>query len=735
MFFFAQIYEIGDNAFDVTGKSNSLPETVVLPNVEHIGKEAFKDQKATKIFELFSSLKEIEDGAFTDTSEIMAIRIHSFVPCKINKNAFVNMSENAVLYVPKNSKIIFEKTIPWSSFNVIEEIEPYENKKEDEITEVSDEIYLSRLKSISDSIKQVDRVYVQSLIEEISYNFLDVDNEEDYEEALRLIAFNRAFTPAIIPDLEYKLCGCWPNRYKLKLVNKAIIDTSTSPLLLSESLSVKSSDYHLVDDVKLPIQQAETLLNLPNTKTKEDSSVEVHFKEILKYLQNELSLARSSVKVAVSWFTNYALYKQIKELSENGVKIQIIINNDLINNGGYCLDLNKLIEANVEISLVEYPHLLHDKFCIIDDCVLINGSYNWTRFSENNYENISIFRNNKEIITMFIEEFEWIWNNAEYKCVVEMPETVSVHPEYDRSAFKQYITEELDAEARETSDDRDKITILQKASELNPEYFDKINPKAKETYKEAFSALQQSVTITKEVVAMVKDKPQPSTIKVSPAATTSFSNSQQTVTANNTVSKSNSTSTSVSAKPIVTKEDKAVVERIKASYLFMVLDVSGSMRDIYNAGHVYNITKKAVSAAFAVSDSKEISLWKFGDTSNYVGNIGVANISDINNVKCTGSGTNLNTFVCKADSSIKDNSLVVIFTDDDGGSIRAAVDGMKKRTTVFWQIIVYGKHTEIKSTINGIHNISLVCMSDYASKSENEINQVLLKDYIEWKKQ
>ena len=311
---------------------------------------------------------------------------------------------------------------------------------------------------------------------------------------------------------------------------------------------------------------------------------------------------------------------------------------------------------------------------------------------------------------------------AEHKDINTMPECVPPRPEYDRNAFKQYVTEELDAEARETSEQRDKITALQKAAKLNPEYFEKLNPNAKETLEEAFKVVEQSVTMTKDIAAMVEGKPMPSVVTLSQTDSASSASTTTKVAVQST------------AQPVVTKEEKAIVEKIKASDLFMVLDVSGSMQGTYSAGHVYNITKKAVSAALAVSDTQEVSLWKFGDSSSFVKNIGVANLSDINDVKCSNSGTELAKFVTNANSSIKDNSLVIIFTDDDGGSINGAVGGMKNRTDVFWQIIVYGSHNSISSAISGIPNISLVSMTDYASKGESEINQALLKDYINWKK-
>ena len=523
----------------------------------------------------------------------------------------------------------------------------------------------------------------------------------------------------MIPDLETEICVDWTNKYKLRFASTCIFDICSTPI----SMPIQDTKVYIEQGTikELPMMGSNNIGNL-NIVQNMTGEVDVHCTDILRHLQNELSIAERSIKVAVSWFTNYALFKQIKEHAQKGLDIQLIINNDSVNNGGYCLDFNELINAGVRISLVEYPHLIHHKFCIIDNRVVINGSYNWTRFSGNNYENIIIFRDNDYVTSSFNEEFEKMLQKAEHKDINTMPECVPPRPEYDRNAFKQYVTEELDAEARETSEQRDKITALQKAAKLNPEYFEKLNPNAKETLEEAFKVVEQSVTMTKDIAAMVEGKQMHSDVTLSQtdSVTSAFTTTKVAVQS--------------TAQPVVTKEEKAIVEKIKASDLFMVLDVSGSMQGTYSAGHVYNITKKAVSAALAVSDTQEVSLWKFGDSSSFVKNIGVANLSDINDVKCSNSGTELAKFVTNANSSIKDNSLVIIFTDDDGRSINGAIGGMKNRTDVFWQIIVYGSHNSISSAISGIPNISLVSMTDYASKGESEINQALLKDYINWKK-
>lgn len=717
---FLKCIEVIDaHCFEVSTKNETLPEHLVLPKIKYIGEFAFSNAKNIKSIEFPSTLSYIGDSAFNSTADNLKIICLSLVPFKLPYGTFQGISDNATLFIPKGTKVIYENMLPWSTFGNIEEFD-LDKDLCDKGRNVSDEHMYSRLKSIVDSIKNFDRIYLKEMLYDIAQSYQYVDNDVDYEVAMSLIRYNQRFNPVLIPDMEKTMCENWINKYKLRFLSTCLLDTSSTLISLPIQDSIESIESKSIGE--LPLLQGKNIetLHIIQDKTEE---VDVHCADILRFLQNELSLAEKNIKIAVSWFTNYALFKQLKDLADKGINIQLIINNDSVNNGGYCLNFNELIQAGIHISLVEYPHLIHHKFCIIDNKIVINGSYNWTRFSEKNYENIMIFRNNNYVIQSFDEEFENILKKAEHKDVDTMPTGVPTRPEYDRHAFKQYITEELDAEARETSDQRDKIKALHKASELNPEYFYKLNPKAKEILVEAIEVVKDSDAITKNIVAMVKCESQSS------AESTSINSkvSMQSIPSTNVVNHS-------SPKQVVTKEEKAIVDDIKATDLFMVLDVSGSMQNTYNAGHVYSITKKVVSTALTISDSQEVSLWKFGDSSSFVNNISISNLQDINKVKCLNSGTKLNSFIISANSLIKGNSLVIIFTDDDGGSINAAVEGMKNRSDVFWQIIVYGSHKSITSAINGIPNISIVNMTDYDSKNDFEITNAILKDYISWKK-
>lgn len=199
-----------------------------------------------------------------------------------------------------------------------------------------------------------------------------------------------------------------------------------------------------------------------------NTSVECYFEQIGEKIVKNIISAKKSIKIAMAWFTNFDIFRVIKhKLESSNVDITLVTNNDLINNGGYCLNLNELIDAGLKMYLYEYPDMLHHKFCIIDDEIVMTGSYNWTFFSEViNRENMLIIKNNEKLINDFTKEFDYIISGR--KPVEEMPDSVPERPEYDRSSFKQYISEELVIRTRKRiGNARENIS---RAKDLSPSY-------------------------------------------------------------------------------------------------------------------------------------------------------------------------------------------------------------------------------------------------------------------------
>ncbi len=198
-----------------------------------------------------------------------------------------------------------------------------------------------------------------------------------------------------------------------------------------------------------------------------NSDIQCLFEDIAQEIIKNILSATQSVKIAMAWFTNFDIFKVIKnKLETSNIEIILVTNNDLINNGGYCLNFDELIDAGLKIILYEYPEMINHKFCIIDNSLVMTGSYNWTFFAEAvNRENMLIIHDDK-VVADYNREFERIVDGR--PVIDKMPESVPERPEYDRSSFKQYVSEELVIRTRRHLGNS-KENML-KANSLSPSY-------------------------------------------------------------------------------------------------------------------------------------------------------------------------------------------------------------------------------------------------------------------------
>ena len=75
-------------------------------------------------------------------------------------------------------------------------------------------------------------------------------------------------------------------------------------------------------------------------------------------------------------------------------------------------EYQRLNDYGLEVYLDVHPEKLHHKVIIIDEKIVITGSYNLTRSAEiSNDENVLIIHN-EEIARIYLGEFEWIFLEA-----------------------------------------------------------------------------------------------------------------------------------------------------------------------------------------------------------------------------------------------------------------------------------------------------------------------------------
>lgn len=135
--------------------------------------------------------------------------------------------------------------------------------------------------------------------------------------------------------------------------------------------------------------------------------IKSYFKNIRIELLEKISNADKSIIVAVYWFTNLELFNALIEKLQEGVSVHLIIHNDFINNRESGLPFQEFIDNGGKFYFSDSKNPMHNKFCIIDQKVLINGSYNWTYFAEEkNRENILVIENENEVVNSFYDEFQ-----------------------------------------------------------------------------------------------------------------------------------------------------------------------------------------------------------------------------------------------------------------------------------------------------------------------------------------
>lgn len=176
--------------------------------------------------------------------------------------------------------------------------------------------------------------------------------------------------------------------------------------------------------------------------------IKTYFKNQKEIIISELNEAKASVKVAVAWFTNFDLFNALKNCISRKVKVELIIVNDEINNRIGGLNLQEFINSGGELYFGEDNHPMHHKFCIIDDEVLINGSFNWTYLAETiNHENITVFKGINGVTDVFNLEFEQLKNSlSKQKEVIPFLEA----PQRITSAFsiRNYLSNDIQVRAK-----------------------------------------------------------------------------------------------------------------------------------------------------------------------------------------------------------------------------------------------------------------------------------------------
>jgi mitochondrial cardiolipin hydrolase len=122
-----------------------------------------------------------------------------------------------------------------------------------------------------------------------------------------------------------------------------------------------------------------------------------------------LRTVKKSLDIAIFSLSNDTIYEAVKEVWNSNCNVRIIADDECCNN--YGSDIYRLAALGIPVKTDDSAkYHMHHKFAIIDESVVVTGSFNWTTQAVlNNQENI-LFIENKGLARQYTDEYNHLWN-------------------------------------------------------------------------------------------------------------------------------------------------------------------------------------------------------------------------------------------------------------------------------------------------------------------------------------
>lgn len=133
---------------------------------------------------------------------------------------------------------------------------------------------------------------------------------------------------------------------------------------------------------------------------------------IEKELVGEIEKTNKSIDIAVYAFTSEVLAKKLIEAKNRGIYVRVLLDEgmDKETHEGDALEKSGIAVKRMKGKEISgKTGIMHHKFAIFDDAIIVTGSFNWTYSGEFlNKENI-IRLCDSQAVSMFIREFSLLW--------------------------------------------------------------------------------------------------------------------------------------------------------------------------------------------------------------------------------------------------------------------------------------------------------------------------------------
>ena len=128
-----------------------------------------------------------------------------------------------------------------------------------------------------------------------------------------------------------------------------------------------------------------------------------------KIIESILS-ATKDIRIAMAFFTDREIANELLKSRDKGVNVSVILAKDINNENIKGLLSSK---CKVYIHKANGRGIMHHKFCLIDNSLLLHGSYNYTYNALNNNEESLNLTDSNNLVTEYSIIFENLLKNIE----------------------------------------------------------------------------------------------------------------------------------------------------------------------------------------------------------------------------------------------------------------------------------------------------------------------------------
>ena len=190
--------------------------------------------------------------------------------------------------------------------------------------------------------------------------------------------------------------------------------TNLTPTSLNdhENNVIVSYDTELIEGFQQNFDQC--FSGLFKTNRKEIGAPNLRFspeEDCFDFILNELSKTKKTVYIAMFAFSDNRIAHYLKVLTSKRVKVFVLADKDWNLSSIYSDtdEMSRYTSVRLDVSQA----LLHEKFIIIDEKVLLTGSYNYTASAQTRNDEFVFKTRNSTIVNRFTDHFLTLWEESD----------------------------------------------------------------------------------------------------------------------------------------------------------------------------------------------------------------------------------------------------------------------------------------------------------------------------------